>query len=294
MYIIHYFIILLILIILFISLLPVNYLYPNYEYFNDNIKFIAITYETEANNSELQNLINMFKKHMYNYKVLGNGDVWNSWHGRAQSYINYISTLDANTYIILCDARDVVVNQPFDVFIHTALKIRNTHGEKIIIGTEKGCCTGGSDDVYRANNIPANITDFQQLYIEQQKQNALKYNTHNFNYINFGLMFGKAHEFITLFDALNIQPGDDDQGLISKVYYENPDLLYLDHNQELFSNASNHNSRPILPNDENFCHYEWDTNINAFKNIYTNTVPCLIQSPGKNWQCYEFLIEKLI
>ena len=295
--ILYTFIILFILIIIICCILPVNNLiYINCERFsNKNDDFIAITYETDANNEELNNLIKMFQKNNYNYNILGNGDVWNSWYGRSQSYINYINTLDSNTYIILCDARDVIVNQPFDVFIETALRIRNKYGDKIIVGTEKGCCTGSlNDNIYRAKNIPNTVTDFQELYINQQKENSTKYNDYKFDYINFGLMFGKAYEFINLFNHLNIQPDQDDQALLNKVYYENPELLYLDHNQELFSNASNSNSYPIRPTDDNYCHYEWDIDHNAFKNIYTNTYPCIIQTPGKNWQCYNFLVEKIV
>jgi len=260
---------------------------------NLDINLIAITYETDTNNNEVNNLTKLFEKNNYKYKVLGNGDVWNGWYGRSQAYINYINTLDADTYVILCDGRDVLVNQPSNIFLQTALKIRKTHGNKVIVGTEKGCCTGNLDNIYRANNIPNNITNFQELYMEQQRQNSAKYNDYKFDYINFGLMFGKVDEFKKLFNILDVQPDQDDQALLHKIYYENPDILYLDHNQELFSNSSYNFNRFDKPGDE-MCYFHWDNDLKVVKNTITNTVPCIIHIPAKNWDCYNKLINKLL
>ena len=259
----------------------------------NNTNLIAITYDTDTHNNEVNNLTKMFQKNNYKYKVLGNGDVWNGWYGRSQAYITYMNTLDNNKYVILCDGRDVVVNCSSHIFLQTAFKLREKNGDKIIVGTEKGCCTGDLNNIYRANNIPNNITNFQELYMEQQRQNSAKYNNYKFDYINFGLMFGKVDEFKNLFNVLNIQPDQDDQALLHKHYYENPDLLYLDHNQELFSNSSYNYNRFDKPGD-NLCYYEWDNEFKAFKNMISNTIPCIIHVPAKNWECYNSLIDKLL
>ena len=278
------------IIVLFIILYINIYIYPTVEFFYNIEELIAISYETDANNSEVNNLKRVFEKYNYKYKILGNGEVWRSWYGRSKSYSDFINTLDDNIYVVICDGRDVLVNQSSKIFLENGIHMRKKYGERIIIGTEKSCCTGNLDIVYRAKNIPENIVNFQELYMLQQRHNSIKNsdndNEHDkldFYYINFGLMFGKAIEFKNLFKILNVQPNQDDQALLHKAYYEDPNLLYLDHKQELFSNSSN-----------KICDFIWDLDINGFKNTYTKTTPCFIHIPSRQMECYNYLLSKLL
>ena len=289
-------------ILVFIIIIVISGLYYNYnkskniEHFISSrlnyIKVLAITYDTDVNNPHINNLINMFTKYNYNYTVLGNGDTWNGWYGRALAYKEYINTLDDNTYILLCDGRDVVINQDSSTFIKKILECRISNGNRIIVGTETGCCTIPMPDIiYKAKNITENI-NFILEYIRQQKSGN-KYNN-AFNYINFGLMCGKAVEFKNLFNILNIQPGEDDQAILHKLYYEDPKLLILDYNQEILSNASHDKNSLIKYDNTEFCYYKWDSIKLAFKNTITNTYPSVIQTPAKNWDCYKLLANKLL
>jgi len=271
-------------------------LYLTISSFINTYSFLVVCYENEENENT-NNLIKLFEKNNYNYKIVGYGEKWNGWYGRSIAYYNFLNTLPKNTYILLCDGRDVLVNEKYNKFIKKALKIRYFNGDKIIVGTEEGCCTTSLNNVYKAKNIISD--DFIGEYMEQQKQNSINKGINNkLYYINFGLLFGTAGQLVTLFNKLNIQPEDDDQALLHKLYYEEPDLLFLDHNHELFSNASHlsnkdyENSRVEITSDEDICYY---TFVNGrFKNTRTGTYPSIIQTPAKNWDCYNYLLKKLL
>jgi hypothetical protein len=237
----------------------------------------------------------MFEKNNYNYKLIGNGEKWTSWYGRALGYMSYLKTLPPDTYVLLCDGRDVLINENSKTFLNKALMLRQKNNNQIIIGTEPGCCTGNSSAPYKAYNIRPG-EDFIAKYMKQQQDNAKSKNvTNNFYYINFGLLFGTANQLYNFIQMLDIKPGLDDQALAHKIYYEHPDLLFLDHNHELFSNASHINfGRVIIKATDNLCYFKWDPSTNSFMNNVTNTHPSIIQTPGKNWNCYKYLIKKLL
>ncbi len=274
----------------FLFIVIVYFLFKNKSSFSE-INFLAVTYETDSNDVQVNNLKRMFKKNGYNYKVLGNGEKWNSWYGRALSYIKFLKSIDPNTYILLCDGRDVVINQNFQKFYTKALFIRNKYGNKIIVGTEEGCCTGNNDPVYRSSKINKNNDPFP-IYMNFMKSKA----TSSLPYLNFGMLYGKASELLNMFNLLNIKKGEDDQALLYKVYYDHPELFYLDFSQDLFSNASHNQNKysytPINKSNEELCFFKW--NGNEFQNTKTNSFPSIIQTPGKNWHCYRMLAEKLI
>jgi uncharacterized protein YxeA len=253
--------------------------------FTNNNDFIAITYENDASEKNTNNLIRMFEKNGYNYKVLGNGEKWDGWYGRLNAYNNYIKTLDPGTYILLCDGRDVIVNENYRTFINKAI---NMYEEtKIIIGTEQQCCTPLNNDVYRAKSIKEG-ENVEKIYKQYMKEKGLEKSDKDFYHLNFGMMFGKASDFINLFKLMDIKPGNDDQSLAYKLYYENPDLFLPDYNQELLSNAAHKWGFFSL---NNTCFFNWSGN--RWINTITSTTPSIIQTPGKNWDCYNKLLNKL-
>ena len=56
-------------------------------------------------------------------------------------------------------------------------------------------------------------------------------------YLNFGLQFGKAKDFVKLFRIMNLKPEDDDQTIMYKLFFDNPDLVKVDYTETIFSNA---------------------------------------------------------
>ena len=104
---------------------------------------------------------------------------------------------------------------------------------------------------------------------------------HDYYYLNFGLIFGKAIDIKNLFESMDIKPDGTDQSLAVIKFCENPDNYFLDYNQDLFSNNSGE------------CKLIWDSEHNKFKHEITNTYPSLLHFPGGNWDCYKECSNKL-
>lgn len=260
-----------------------------YEKYENNEKFILITYETDSKNPHLQNLINQMDKYNFNYIILGNNEKWDGWFGRLKKYQEYIDTLDNNTYILLCDARDVLINnKTSSIFLQKAKELYKKNNNKLIVGTEEGCCTGDENNIrHRSYKIPDKSISLHQEYRNHMEKKTYEIDPnykHKFYYLNFGLLFGRAKDFKNIFNKMNIQPGEDDQLLLQKLYYEEPELLYPDIKQELLSNS--------LVNGD--CSYEYNDENNSFINKKTDTYPYIIQTPGKNWECYKKIANQII
>jgi len=251
---------------------------------NTGDNFIYVTYDNDITNKHLNNLLK--QAHILGYSnlmVLGQNKEWTGWYGRTNTYKEYIETIDPNIYILLTDARDVVLNDYYDSFIEKAKKM---YDGRIIVGVEPSCCVSNYSNNHKSNNIDSSefryITTIYKPFMEKiAEEKGVKT---QYRYLNYGLLFGKAKDFLNLFNLMNIGPGDDDQVLLFKLFYDNPNLIKPDYNQELFSNA---------PGSITYtCNYIFEGSF--FKNTITNTYPSIIQLPSKNWYCYEYLLNKLL
>ncbi len=249
--------------------------------YDPNNNFIAITYEN-TNDENTKKLIQLYNNFKYNYKVLGIGLNWDGWYGRAKIYEEYLNTLDDDKYVLINDGRDVLINQDFNIFFDKAKKIYEREN-KLVIGTELNCCAGldtlNQDDITDKSKP---IIEIFKEFMEKECYKKIPDYKHNYFYINFGLLFGKAKDFKQLFIDLNIKPGLDDQALTQQLFYKNPNKFYLDYNQELFSNMVY------------FCDYEWDIKNKMILHTKTNTHPSLLHFPGKNISCYNKTYDKII
>jgi len=114
----------------------------------------------------------------------------------------------------------------------------------------------------------------------------------HFHYLNSGMNFGKAKDFLQIYSSpliQNLDPSMDDQAELTKLFmdpnYRN--LFYLDYEQVFFSNSNAWDSK-------DGCFFEWDESSQAFRNTKTNTIPFIIQTPAKHWSCYDLLSAKLL
>jgi hypothetical protein len=172
----------------------------------------------------------------------------------------------------------------------------------VIIGTEDNCCTGKlNDEFYRPKKVKDKILNVHRIFMDFMKTKAEKMENINktrFYYLNFGLLFGKVSDLKILFEKMKMQPGKDDQLLLQKVFYENPELIQPDYNHELFSNSSTRSNPEKTLKGENRdpenCYYIYDERKKCFKNTKTNTYPVFIQTPGKKWECYKYLENRLL
>jgi hypothetical protein len=266
--------------------------------------FTVVTYETDLNHTNVKSYKSQLKKLNYPHVILTDTE-WKGWHGRFIKYTEYLNNVENDHYILFTDARDVLVNnQTCSRFLEKALQM---YQNKVIIGTEDNCCTGTpNDEFYRPKKVKDKILNVHRIFMDFMKTKAEKINNTPFYYLNFGLLFGKVSDLKILFEKMEMQPGKDDQLLLQKVFYENPELIQPDYNHELFSNSStksnpeknpgqNPGQRPKYENsDPENCYYIYDETKKCFKNTKTNTYPIFIQTPGKKWECYKYLEKRLL
>ena len=255
---------------------------------NSMDQLLVLTYDNNVNEPNVQTLLKLLDKNKYKYKILGNGENWNGWYGRLNSYIKFMETLNPDTYLVLCDARDVLVTENSETFI---TKAKKEYKNKLIFSTEPNCCTlldGENKQNYISEkNKDMNLENALSIYKEYMKSKALEISGQDYYYsLNFGLQFGKVKDFLNVFKMMNIQPGQDDQTLAYKIFYDHPELVELDYKNVLFSNT--HTLKINFSEDYNF-----DNNIKKWVVTRTGTTPSFIQTPSKYWEAYYLLLEKI-
>ena len=146
--------------------------------------------------------------------------------------------------------------------------------------------------------------------------------------LNFGLMVGISSNVLKLLKTMDLRSGEDDQHLSSDFFFMRPEMVILDYTQILLSNTGyKHSFRKCTSKTMNNTHYNINFNdhLNNYDeyvdyNVYTRedipeqgimygfdiktlkyfftydniiSYPSFIQSPGKDWNCYNELLYKL-
>ena len=143
--------------------------------------------------------------------------------------------------------------------------------------------------------------------------------------LNFGMMVGKNKYVLKMLKLFDLRSGEDDQHLATEFFYMRPEMVILDYTQILLSNTGyKHSFRKCTSKTMNNTNY--NTNFNDHlndhdeyidMNVYTRddipeqgimygfdiehlkyfftyddiiNYPCFIQSPGKDWNCYNELL----
>jgi hypothetical protein len=253
-----------------------------YIFSDERIHFEYVTYDNDPGHKNVVNLIKQIELYKYpNSVILGKGQEWKGWYGRFLVYKRYMQSINPDTYVLLTDARDVVINEPYSIFIAKALEL---YDNRVIISVEPNCCTPDVTGHARSSNIPLYIKNHVgQVYKPFMEKRA---NGAYAKYLNFGLQFGKAKDFVKLFHMMDLQPSDDDQTIMYKLFFDNPDLVKVDYTETIFSNANSKNIDCDV--------YEYDNDTKSFKNSKTNSYPSIIQTPGKYWACYDTLLTKTL
>lgn len=174
------------------------------------------------------------------------------------------------------------------------------------------------NNFFKEKFIEANIK--YKLDIKDKKYPIIK--------LNFGMMAGLSANILKMLKLFDMQPGEDDQHLASEFFYSRPEMIILDYTQLLLSNTGyKHSFRKCTSNTMNNTYY--NVNFNDHLNdhneyidmdVYTRedipeqgimygfdveklkyfftfddiiSFPCFIQSPGKDWNCYNELLFRL-
>lgn len=255
-------------------------------------KFAVLTYENDSENENSSFYFKQLNVNGYAFENMGIGEIWTGWHARLLKYTEYLESLqDQDSFVAITDARDVLVNNvSSDTFFEKAMGIYENG--KIIVSTERYCCDTGAihDDFYISSMITDKDKDVKhtEVYKKFMREQAYRYDSNyksDLYYLNFGLMFGKARDFLEVFRLMKMKPGLDDQLLLQKVFYENPDLIRPDINHVILSTAGSGGRE---------CYYQWDESVQRFQNNATEEYPCFLHAAGNFWSCYHKMKGKLV
>ncbi len=171
---------------------------------------------------------------------------------------------------------------------------------------------------------------FIEKFLEATQKYPLKINDLKYPIIklNFGMMAGKNGSILKMLKAFDLRAGEDDQHLATEFMYMRPEMVILDYTQILLSNTGyKHSFRKCTAKTMNNNHYNINFNdhlnehdeymdfdvytredipeqgimygfdIQYLKYFFTYdniiSYPCFIQSPGKDWNCYNELLFRL-
>jgi hypothetical protein len=74
---------------------------------NDTSVPLVVTYDN-APNEFTYYFTKTLNRQEWDYKIVGEGEVWEGWQTRMKAYRNYLYTLPDEKIVVLSDARDVV------------------------------------------------------------------------------------------------------------------------------------------------------------------------------------------
>ena len=235
----------------------------------------VFVYETAVEQTRTQNLEKLMKHFHYDYEIIGKGDPWTGWYGRHVKYQEALDRVNDDDFILFCDGRDVLPNEDSSKFMKKAIRVYNRKPGSVIFNSESACCNTGGEfkgtDDDRSRYIEEIRSKFQSMSAQHNSSKS---------FLNFGVMFGKCRDFKELFQTMNMQPGDDDQGLITMKIMKNEFTNFqLDYKNELF----------CITFDEP----TWDESNRMYYEPELNARPSLFHFPGKT-KWYETCAVKLM
>lgn len=285
-------------ILVIVLVISIIVLFYRYQYVNE---IEVITFETDLSHMNLSIFKKSLKKNNYEYNVLTN-DKWLGFGNKIRNIHKYIKKLPDDKIIIVSDARDVIsVNHTSQQLLS---KIKPLIKNKIIISTEIGCCVKFqfkpgeyrtkkgevSHRTFDVNNdyTPDIINKWKDMFSNHAAKHKIQYKDDDRRsiHINAGIYMGTVKNIKKMYDLLNIDNLEDDQILISEIFYLYPEMFLLDYHRSFFSNShvwDTHNKKSIK--EDTGCPFVIGDK-KKLKDTNSNTYPYFIHTPGKHWNCY--------
>jgi hypothetical protein len=221
-----------------------------------------------------------------------------------------------------------LINYLDKIEIEENKSIYNSHPTYSLVRDNQKIFTNGKD--YPWEHWIKWNTIFRERLIEAIKKYKLIMINNNYPLIklNFGMMVGTNANILKMLKLFDLRAGEDDQHLATEFFYMRPEMVILDYTQILLSNTGykhsfrkctaktmNNTNYNINFNDHLNDHDEYiDMNVYTREDIpeqgvmygfdiqylkyfftFENVInyPCFIQSPGKDWNCYNELLYRL-
>jgi len=268
-------------------------------------KPLVIMYETDLDHANLNVLKKSLLKNGYQYKILTDKK-WIAFGKKIQRIHEYVKQLPGDKLIIVCDARDVIsVNHDSDLFIRKFKELVDSES-RVLVSTEIGCCvrtafgpgqyrTNTGDVIHRSFDDKTAEQSFETQWKNMFKSRAdkkmIKHTVEHKQsiYLNAGIYAGKVKNIDQMYTYMAIHEKEDDQVIMSEIFYHHPNMFHLDYNREFFSNShvwDTHN-KGNAKNDTG-CYYKI-TKDNKIIDTYLNSTPFFIHTPGKHFNCFDHL-----
>lgn len=268
----------------------------------------VITYETDTKHKNLKSLENTLKANEYRYKVI-NEKKWKGFGGKIKKLKSYLRNLHPEQIVIITDARDVLsVNFKSEQLY--SLVTKKDINNKVIVSTEIGCCVPAKFKPGQLRTKDGKVlnrtfdkkeskdnfdNDWKNMFKKRADKAGIKHPVAHKQsiYLNAGVYCGKVKNILKVYNLMNIDDKEDDQLIMSEIFYHYPDKFLFDYNREIFSNShvwDSFNNKKF--NDDTGCYYKKDGKI--IKDTYLNSKPFFIHTPGKHFKCYDYIYESFI
>lgn len=250
--------------------------------------------------------------------VYGNNLEYRGFGDKYQTLRPLLEIVNDETLIILADARDVALNIPededmavaaVDHFIANFKIATETSPNAVVLSAEAQCCVSAMSHAHPSEYFDPVTGERNKRACSSGKADCLWSENENiyswvnfmhqraFNttglegngdvYLNAGLMAGYPKDLMKLLDAMDIEPYEDDQAVLTGLMYRYPNMLVLDYGQEMFGNSQ------WTKGPEDGCVFEGQGSQSPLIHLETQTQPLLIHTPGKLYACLDLIIEAL-
>ena len=267
---------------------------------------LVVTYETDLKNKHLSYLKASLEKNGYKYTILTDKK-WTRFGGKIKKISKYLKGLNPNQLVIVMDARDVLsVNFDSASFI---AEVSDISQDKVIVSTEIGCCvparykpgelrTTTGKIINRTYDKTTSGENFDEMWKKMFKTRAthkkIKHPVEHKQsiYLNAGIYCGKAKTILEIYNLMNISSGEDDQLIMSEVFYHFPNKFHLDYNRVFFSNShvwDSNNNKDVA--EDTGCYYVREND--RIKDVYLSSFPYFIHTPGKHFRCYDHVLKSI-
>jgi hypothetical protein len=86
--------------------------------------------------------------------------------------------------------------------------------------------------------------EWKEMFMKRAVEKNIKHNISI--YLNAGVYVGKVKTLLSIYALMNIADDDNDQLIMSEIFYHHPKMFSLDYNRKIFSNShlwDNRNSK---------------------------------------------------
>ena len=211
---------------------------------------LLLSYETDMiNNSNAKIFELTLKNNKWQYKFIGNKNKWINVMDKLKGFYEYLAKLHPEKIVILSDSRDVVCCRSPKNFMDDYNTLSNN---KVMISAElflqgamewetnEQYISGIPLDTYWKKNSIDNLTIFEQgipLHKYWKYLNIEKPNIPSRQYVNSGLIAGKACMLRDAIKWIIDNNYQDDQLGLAKYANEFPENIYLDINAEVLHSS---------------------------------------------------------